>query len=149
MRKQSLRIFLMIGLVAILAPLSAQAQSSSEQTANIPFSFTVGDKTFPAGEYRVVRLNLQSSQAALAIRSVDGRMSKITLTTDIQGSGVTDKAKLVFNHYGDEYHLAQVWMRVADGGLELPVSRSERALARNAGERAPEQTTIALSAHRR
>jgi hypothetical protein len=149
MRKQSFRIFLMLGLFAILAPLSAQAQTSNEQTAKIPFSFTVGSKSFPAGEYRVSRLNPQSSQAALAIRSTDGRTGTITLTTDIQGAGVTDKAKLVFNRYGDQYYLAQVWMRVADSGLELPVSRSERELARNAGERAPEQTTIALSAHRR
>jgi len=47
MKKQSLRIFLMLGLFAILAVSNAQAQTiNHEQTANIPFSFTIGGKDF-------------------------------------------------------------------------------------------------------
>ncbi|HEX8844124.1 MAG TPA: hypothetical protein VF791_05745 [Pyrinomonadaceae bacterium] len=149
MRKQSLRIFLMIGLFAILAPLSVQAQSSSEQTASIPFSFNVGNKSFPAGEYRVTRINPASDKTALVIRSADGRMSKLVLTMNVQDSKTHESAKLVFNRYGDQYYLAQVWTPADNTGLELPVSRSERTLARNAGERAPEQTTVALNAGRR
>ena len=149
MKKQTLRISLMLGLLAILAVSSAHAQSSYERTTNIPFSFTVGDKTFPAGEYRVMRLNPQSSQAALAIKSIDGQMSKTTLTAmDLQRTGMTGKAKLVFNRYGDQYFLSEVWLRANDGGHALPMSRSEREIANHSGDEKPQRQTIALNSRR-
>ena len=149
MKKQNLRIFLMFGLLAILAVSSAYAQSSYERTTNIPFSFTIGDKTFPAGEYRVARLNPQSSQAVLAIKSIDGQMSKITLTAmDLQRSGVTGKAKLVFNRYGDQYFLSEVWLRANDGGHAIPLSRAEREFANHSRDKKPQRQTIALNSRR-
>ena len=149
MKKQSLRIFLMCSLLAILAVSSAQAQSTNEQTARIPFSFSVGNKTFPAGEYRVTRINPQSSQAVLVIKSMDGRQSKLVLTNGIQAAGMSLRATLVFNNYDGEYVLAQVWAAADNTGLELPKSRREIRLARNTGRRAIEQTTIALNARPR
>jgi hypothetical protein len=149
MKKHSLRIFLMFGFLAILAAPSAHAQSVNEQKASIPFSFIVGSKTFPAGEYRVTRLNPQSDKAALAIKSADGRLSKIVLTTPVQAAETAERAKLVFNRYGDQYFLAQVWTPADNTGLELPKSRSERTLARHAGENRAERAVIALNARRR
>ncbi|HYJ47233.1 MAG TPA: hypothetical protein VEV81_11530 [Pyrinomonadaceae bacterium] len=149
MKKQNLRIFVMFGLFAILAVASVHAQSRREQTANIPFSFTVADKTFPAGEYNVTRLNPQSDKAVIAIKSEDGRLSKIVLTMPVLASKPQERAKLVFNHYGDQYFLVQVWTPADNTGLELPPSRNERALARSAGQREPERTTIALNMSRK
>lgn len=149
MKKQSLRIFLMFCILAILAVSPVEAQSSKEQTAVIPFSFNVGGKTFPAGEYRVERLNPQSDKAALAITSADGRMSKVVLTTPVVANRAQESAKLIFNRYGEQYFLAQVWTTADSTGLELPKSRSEREWARNVGEHAPERKAIALNARRR
>jgi hypothetical protein len=149
MKKQNLRIFLMLGLFAILAVSSAHAQTSNVQTASIPFSFTVADKTFPAGEYSVIRLNPAMDKAVLAVRSKDGRMNKVVLAMDIQVDKTQEKAKLVFNRYGDQYFLAQVWPPADNTGFELPQSRSERFLARNNGQRAPEQTSIAFNIRRK
>jgi hypothetical protein len=149
MKNYSLRIFLMFSFLAILTTASAYAQSSNEQTANIPFSFIVGSKTFPAGEYKVVRLNPQSDKAALAIKSADGRLNKIVLTTPIQANEVSERAKLIFNRYDDQYFLVQVWTPADNTGLELPKSRSERTLARHAGENRAERVAIALGARRR
>src|SRR5215204_5630941 len=109
MKKQSLRIYLMCSVVAILAVSSARAQSINEQTADVPFSFTIGDKVFPAGEYSVRRLNPASDKIALAIQSTDGRMSRIVLTTPVEGARPRAQARLLFNRYGDQYFLAQVW----------------------------------------
>jgi hypothetical protein len=149
MKKQSLRIFVMFGLFAILAVASIHAQSSREQRANIPFSFTLADKSFPAGEYRVQRLNPSSDKAAIAIKSADGHLTKIVLTTPVLSPETRENARLVFNHYGDQYFLAQVWTPADNTGLAVPQSRSERILARNAGQqREPEQTVIALNTRR-
>jgi hypothetical protein len=149
MKKQSLRIFLMFGLLAILAVSSAHAQSSREMTANIRFSFTVGDKTFPAGEYRVTRLNPASDKAALMIKSADGRMSKIVLTVPVQAGRAEESARLIFNRYGEQYFLAQVWTPADNTGLELSRSRDERSLARNSRQGVPERATVALNSRRK
>ncbi len=149
MKKQNFRILLMLGLLSIIAVSSAHAQSNNEQQANIPFSFTIAGQIFPAGEYRVTRLNPQSDKAALAIKSVDGRMSRIVLTMPVQSGKPQETAMLVFSRYDDQYFLSQVWMSADNTGLELPKSRSERTLARNIGEPAPKQTAIALNPRRR
>jgi hypothetical protein len=148
MKKQNLRNIVMFSLFVILAVASVHAQSSREQKANIPFSFTVADKTFPAGEYRVERLNPSSDKAAIAIKSADGHLSKIVLTMPVQSNVTRENARLVFNHYGDQYFLAQVWTPADNTGLAVPESKMERTLARNSGQREPERATIALNTRR-
>lgn len=147
MKNLSLRIFLLFSALAILAVPSIYAQSNNEQTANIPFAFTIGDKVFPAGTYQVTRINPQSDKAALAIRSSDRRMSKIALTTPVQSATAAEKAKLVFMRYGDQYFLSQVWSPADNTGLELSKSRAERTLARSG--QASETMVVALNAPRR
>ncbi|MBA3765482.1 MAG: hypothetical protein H0W99_00575 [Acidobacteria bacterium] len=151
MKKQSLRMVVILSFLMILSVSSAHAQSSREMTAKIPFSFIVANKTFPAGDYSVTRLNPQSDKAALAIKSMDGRLSKVVLTMSVQAGALQERAKLVFTRYNDQYYLSQIWTPADNTGLELPKSRSERTLlARNlAGERAPERMTIPLTARRR
>ncbi|MDT4954156.1 MAG: hypothetical protein QOJ02_2294 [Acidobacteriota bacterium] len=148
MKKQTLRIFLIFSVLSILAAMSVHAQSSNQQTANIPFSFNVDGKTFPAGLYSVTRLNPQSDKAALAIKSADGSISQVVLTMPVQAGKPQESAKLVFSRYGEQYFLSQVWTPANNTGLELPKSRAEKTLARNA-QAAPERTTIALNSHRR
>jgi hypothetical protein len=145
MKKLYPHIFLLFGLFAILAATApARAQSVREQTASIPFAFNVGDQTFPAGTYRVRQLNPASDRAALEIKSADGRLGKITLTSFVHSGKAEEQPRLVFTRYGEQYFLAQVWTQAQDGGLALPTSRSERALARKARERAPESASVAL-----
>lgn len=149
MKRANFRIFLMLGLFAILAVGSAQAQTRKEMTANIPFSFNVGEKSFPAGEYNVTRLNPASDKAAIAIKSEDGRLSRIVLTMPVLTSRTQARARLVFNHYGDQYYLAQVWTPADDTGLQLLQSKSEQMVARRQAGRKPEQTSVALNIRRK
>lgn len=151
MKKHSLRIFLMFGLFAILAASTAQAQSAArEQTANIPFSFTVGDKTFAAGTYTIERVNPRVDASPLVIKSQDGSSTKMVLTTSVHAAKAQSSSRLVFNRYGDQYFLAQVWAQADTSGLEFPRSRSERTLlARDSRERVPEQVAITLNARRK
>jgi hypothetical protein len=151
MKKQSLRIFLMLSLVSILAAANAQAQSANrEQTANIPFSFTVGDKTFAAGSYTVELVNPRTDPSPLVIKSETGRSKKVVLTNPVRTAKAQASARLVFNRYGDQYFLAQVWTHGDISGLEIPMSRSERTLLAGVGrERTPEQVVITLNTLRR
>lgn len=149
MKNQALRTILMFGVLAVLAMSSIQAQTSEVQMANIPFEFSVGNKSFPAGRYRVTRLNPQSDKAALLISSMDGRKSRIVLTLPIQAGRTREQGRLVFSRYEDQYFLSEVWAPADSIGFELPKSRSERTLARNAGDKTGERVAIALNKRQR
>jgi len=106
--KKYFNIPLMIMMVAGVLAVSAHAQTSSAQrvTASIPFAFSVGKTTLPAGKYTITVLNPTSDRKTLQIRSLNGRASAIVLTTTSNGHA-SDTAKLVFERYGDQYVFAQ------------------------------------------
>ena len=62
--KRHLTLTIAIMIVVGIFAISAQAQTSSSQTirARIPFTFTVGDKSLPAGLYTVRILNPTSDR---------------------------------------------------------------------------------------
>ena len=76
----------------------------------------------------------------------DGRAYLTTLTIPVQTQATQDRSHLVFNRYGDQYFLAQVWNSATNVGMELHKSHQERAseLATNRTER----ETVTLIARR-
>jgi len=94
-------------LLAVLA-VGAHAQTSSAQKviASIPFTFNVGKTTLPAGKYTITVVNPSSDRKVLQIRRLDGHDSVMvqTTTNTVQAS---EKAKLVFDRYGDRYVFSQ------------------------------------------
>lgn len=108
------RFFYMLLAVVILAGVlvtNVQAQSGSSQriVANIPFTFTVGKTSLPAGKYTITVLNPTSDRRILQIRSANGRSSAIILTSSVIGD-VSEDSKLVFERDGDRYYFAQAQM---------------------------------------
>jgi len=123
------RFFNMLFAIIILATAltaGAQAQTSSTQRviANIPFAFTVGNKTLPAGKYTITVVNPSSDRRALQIRSMNGRSSAIVLTNAISGH-VSDSSKLVFERYDDRYFFAQAQLSGDSTTLAALRSKSE------------------------
>jgi hypothetical protein len=53
MRKKTMMMLMMLSLLIVAGLSSAQAQISRRLEVNIPFKFTVGDTTLPAGKYYV------------------------------------------------------------------------------------------------
>ncbi|HEY0725977.1 MAG TPA: hypothetical protein VGD41_18695 [Pyrinomonadaceae bacterium] len=123
------RFFNMLFAIIILATAltaGAQAQSSSTQRviANIPFAFTVGNKTLLAGKYTITVVNPSSDRRALQIRSMNGRSSAIVLTNAINGHA-SDSSKLVFERYDDRYFFAQAQLSGDSTTLAALRSKSE------------------------
>jgi hypothetical protein len=104
------RFFYIIILAGVLAT-SAHAQSGSSQrmVANIPFNFSVGKTSLPAGRYTITVLNPTSDRRILQIRSANGRSSAMTMTSGVIGD-VSENSKLVFERDGDAYVFAQAQM---------------------------------------
>ena len=136
MRKQLLKALATISFlvaVAIVPVHSAHGQTLANRVrANIPFDFIVGDKTVPAGEYYVSRTRQYSSDDVLTISSVDGRALAMRLTSGVQSLTPKKQGVLVFNRYGNQHFLAQVWVAGSSMGRVFTRSRSERELEREA-----------------
>jgi hypothetical protein len=148
MKREFLKSFTMLMLAIALASLTtAQAQSTNQMKANIPFRFIIGDQTLPAGEYTVRYINQDSGKTALLFKSTDGKASRIVnLMTAQRGE---TKASLVFNQYGDTYFLSEVWTGGDQYGLTLPKSRAEREMKNgDLSQREANRVTVALNTRR-
>lgn len=124
--KKYFNIPMAILLLAGVFVVRAEAQTSSAQhvIAKIPFAFTVGKATLPAGRYTITVLNSTSDRKAVQVRSMDGQSSAIVWTTAFEGHAAED-ARLVFERYGDRYFFAQALM--AGDTLAAVRTKAERA----------------------
>lgn len=130
MKKQAYIFVLVIMLLTIAGLSTVKATSGrTELRANIPFAFSVGEKSFPAGEYTVRCTNPASTGNVLQLRNKHGNSSVLVLTNSIMGQ-TNDDARLIFNRYGDRYYLAQAWFAADNTGMQAPKSRGEKASAK-------------------
>lgn len=147
MKKQAYMIVaaLVLATAAGLSSAKAQVSGNTGMVANIPFEFSVGDKTLPAGEYTVRCINSNSATKVLQIRSTTGSASAFVMTDSVIGK-IKDNSQLVFHRYGNEYFFAQAWMPADSVGMQAPKSRrvKDHELARQT--RTTE--TVALSRRR-
>ena len=114
-------------LLAIAEGVPAQAQIIDRLDADIPFAFTVADKTLPAGRYSIMPVN-QPFEDVMKIRSVDGNETVLFLIDSTQLNTAPGTGELVFHKAGDRYFLSQIFEQGDKIGAELPRSRVERRL---------------------
>jgi hypothetical protein len=149
MKKKLYSTFAMLGLFVTMAVVTVQAQSRGKLEITIPFDFHVGSKTLPAGEYSVKQL----TQNSMLIKSANGEMIAIAQTPRAVQAGPNEKTaqeRLVFQQYGKQYFLSQVWMVRGSDGRELNKSDAEREAAKernlaNGGEK-PRKVEVAARA---
>lgn len=129
MKTQTLRTFLMLNVLVALAVVSVTAQTYRSKGAIIPFSFTVGEKILPAGEYTVERFG-KNSEVVWLVRSNDGREKALVHTNPVRSKKSEGKGQLVFRRYGDRYVLTQIWTG-GETGRELRTPRFRDELGQN------------------
>jgi hypothetical protein len=131
MNRSILRTFAKLSLSAALGSLSLLAQNPLRAT--VPFDFTVGSKSFAAGEYSL----RQVAHMVLQIQSADGGRANVMIATlPGESTKVPGSAKLVFNRYGDRYFLSEV--SADSGGWQVPKSVDEKELiAKGLGPKPP------------
>ncbi len=132
MRKQAFGFFTVLSLLLVLTTASVNAQSK-RSFINIPFSFTVGHKTLPAGEYTIAPLRRDSFDV-WQVESRDRDISVLFSTIPVWGSETPDETSLVFNTYDGQYFLSQILTSGDKSGRVLRKRRLERALAKSANE---------------
>ena len=122
MKKLLVRLLLVLAGVAGLAiPAKAQALV----VVKIPFQFLAAGQTFPAGEYKISRLNDWDSRI-LILSSMENNVRVALFPIEVEGTP-HDKAKLAFATVGDERFLSRV--ETANYAYTLSVPSAEALLA--------------------
>jgi len=104
---------------------SAVAQTGAMRVT-VPFNFTVGKQTLPAGDYKV-----SISNSLLEVARIDGP-GTASVMTNKTGGGPDDNAspRLVFHCYGTHRFLSIAWIGEMNQGHELYASSAELEYAR-------------------
>jgi hypothetical protein len=108
-------------LLAGLAGAAAYAQPGG-MTATVPFEFTAGAKTLPAGEYRIV-----ATPHRVDIQDAKGNKLAALLANEISDRSPGVDPQLIFHCYHQQCFLSEVWSPDYEHG-KLLTSHSEQAL---------------------
>ena len=142
--KQLILVLAMIVCIGGIRVSTANAQSADTIAVSIPFAFTVSNRSFPAGDY-LLRRSIQGAGVVMQLRHEPTKESvQITMHT-LRRLDIQKKSKLVFNCYGDQYFLSQIWIAGRSQGNELPKTRAERILQRNLAKKQRKPTAIEVA----
>jgi hypothetical protein len=119
MKKHFLRMAIPAVALAAMA-MSAQAQVRDQLVVNVPYQFVVGNKTLPAGEYRVSRVST-SNEKELVLSSVENRTGVLLVSDEIENAR-GDMPKLIFETVSGEHFLSKI--QTTDHVFDVPVSQS-------------------------
>jgi hypothetical protein len=98
-----------LSALVVLLPAMLNAQMAIRQSlfrVDVPFAFIVGGVHLPAGHYRVYH---PGDPYLIVIEKDDGRARAMAYVHPSASNADESSTKLVFNRYGDQYFLSQVW----------------------------------------
>ena len=113
-----------LSLAVLFFGALAHAQSVQRMTVNIPFEFTVGSISLPAGRYEFIH----NDDDIYQVRDAQGRSLFIMTSASVQTGGLPEKSMLKFATVDGRHVLAQIWN--ADIGNEFHYRQSHVKLAK-------------------
>lgn len=133
---------MIMGMFVALTVSMAHAQSGDVLKVKVPFNFSVGTQTFPAGEYCLKPL----LPHAMSLRNQAGQILTSIGTHSVESGEAQRSSKLVFNGYDGQYFLTQIWEVGDNIGRELVKSRAEIEIATKYSP--GQQIALHVAAHR-
>jgi len=110
---------------------AAPAVAQGRVTVNVPFSFTAGTESLPAGQY-VFERNGVTGTSLMKVYNVD-RNEAIALATLPTGNRASSgNPRLLFEVLEGHYRLAEVWTAGAETGARLARTREQALIAKRA-----------------
>ncbi len=124
MKSSKLMLSAVFSMFVVLTPAFAQTGTIR---VSVPFAFTAGKRTMPAGDYRVA-----VNGSFLQLINADGKAVNNMLTNYTGGGPNENQApRLVFHCYGSHRFLTEAWIGETPMGHALGRSSVERELARS------------------
>ena len=134
MKRQGLTI---LALAISLTTGVAWAQwSGSPIKADVPFAYTAGDKTIPAGPTIVQVTNLGGG--ALWIGNQDAKSGTLLMAQRSESLRPSSRTVLVFHKYGDRYFFSRVEREGSSEGYRMRESKIEKELRAQIANQAEE-----------
>lgn len=135
MKKLMARIWTPLSLSVLLLAGAAQAQYAPRVAKiKVPFEFSAGNNTYPAGEYSVVKV----APNRIDLRDADFRMLTSFLTVPVEAQKPSVRPKMVFSTADGDHVLTRIWFESDSTGQEL-WHRKNGALAKRRSQE-PVQT---------
>ncbi len=137
--KKFLQICSLFTFVFVLSAVSASAQSTYGSEVEIPFAFSVNDRSYEAGKYIVKVSKFQTGSATIVI--TDPKTESIqTVLAQRNGESSDESVKLTFETIEGQKVLSRVV--TPSGGFGLRLNRQRRDVAENIVAK-PETVSIA------
>jgi len=127
MKRQAVSLVSLLSLLLVAGSAIAQ---TIHVRGDIPFNFVVGSKTYPAGTYEIGSIDSTNSKTLL-LKTRDGSASAMINSNAAESLTPANKTKLVFNRYGNQYFLSQIWVNGETRGHQLPKSNREKEVAKD------------------
>jgi len=149
MRKQGLKLFVISFLFVIVGIFSSQSAFAQSEllSVEIPFNFHVGNEKLAAGKYEIKRLK----NNIFMLRNTDGQVQVLAQTpVTIENTKSADAEKIIFNRYGNQYFLRQIFANRANLGRGLYESKAEKNARKGIGNEleaknaTPQQVAVAV-----
>jgi hypothetical protein len=120
----------MLAVLGAVVVMPAAARTDRDVRAEIPFEFVAGGLTLPAGTYEFTQAG---GEQVIRITDANGvRKAALVVSPVYHVRGQSATAGLIFNKYGQQYFLNQVWGAGAVTGVRLPQTKREREAVRTA-----------------
>lgn len=131
---------LVAGVLLLGAVAQAQLLNDHVVTFAVPFEFTIGAKTFPAGSYSLVR----TEPYLLELRDADKRSLTQVVTHSVEALQAPAESKVLFYSQNGRHLLGQVWLGKETLGQEIYRPKNGSVLAKHT---APVEATVAGERH--
>ena len=129
------------GLLILLTFSAALGQSDRQTIIYIPFNFTAGEKSFPAGKYVIERI-WKTSDTVWVIKRKDDVGKTMLLTRPVRANETQEATRLVFHQYGDLYFLSEIWTVGDATGRAIQTSDREKSLDKSVAEKRQDHILI-------
>lgn len=126
-------------MLAVLGmTMTATAETITVIKVNIPFEFTFGDHTFPAGDYSLT----QPLQHVLTLRNRRGQVLGSALTDGVDSPTAGVATKLKFNTVAGQHVLSEVWQGHETSGERLAHLKARTQLVERASAESRKTTQV-------
>lgn len=122
-----MRLLMMTAFLALCMAPAVPAQNRI--TVEIPFAFAVGGQQCPAGVWTLTLDPM--NPAILRIEKGDGKQRFLVGVTPMWAGAEVRASRLMFNQYGTERFLSEVW-RSSTGSRLTPGAAEQRLIAQQA-----------------
>jgi len=121
-------LLLFAAALALVVTTVASAQTTKVKVT-VPFSFIVNRANLPAGQYLLQSVDVEGK--VLQIRNMETNSSNLVIFHSCVSLASVKQTKLVFNRYGEQYFLNQIWVEGNNAGHELSPSPREKEVAKD------------------